>query len=119
MTNRRVDLTGDYETTVYDAARRLLAEGADPGDTVETWRAGKLSMSGVIGGVAKWQAVFAATGPRLVRHKGCISALPAAKTPAPVPERAIQLPRPFHDGASSPCQSWRIPGELVQEAPMA
>jgi hypothetical protein len=83
VTKHRVDLTGDYETTVYDVARRLLAEGVDPGDTVETWRDGKLSMSGVIGELAKWQAVFAATGPRLVRHKGCISGSPAAKTVEP------------------------------------
>ncbi len=35
LSTHRVDLTGDYETTVYDVARRLLAEGADPGDRVE------------------------------------------------------------------------------------
>jgi hypothetical protein len=84
MTKRRVDHTGDYETTVYDAARRLLAEGADPGDTVETWRDGKLSMSGgVIGELTKWQAAFASTGPRLGRHKTCISSSLAAKTAEP------------------------------------
>jgi hypothetical protein len=60
---------------------RLLAEGADPADTVETWRDGKLSMSsGVIGVLAKWQVVFASTGPRLVRHESCISARSAAET---------------------------------------
>jgi hypothetical protein len=42
----KVDLTGDYETNVYDAARRLLAAGADPVDTVETYRGGKPSMTG-------------------------------------------------------------------------
>src|SRR5262245_10353639 len=49
-----VDLTGDYKTTIYAAARRLLACGANPADTIETWRGGKLSMSGVIGECAKW-----------------------------------------------------------------
>jgi hypothetical protein len=44
-----VDLTGDCRTTGYTAARRLLAEGADPADTIETYRGGKLSMSGIIG----------------------------------------------------------------------
>jgi hypothetical protein len=84
MTVHKVDLTGDYETTVYDAARRLLAECADPGDRVETRRNGILSMSGVIGELAKLQVVFAATGPRLVRYKGCISGSLAAKTAQPV-----------------------------------
>jgi hypothetical protein len=80
VSDHRVDLTGDYETTVYDAARRLLAEGADLADTVETWRDSKLSMSGVIGVLAKRQVVFASTGARLVRHKDCISARLAAET---------------------------------------
>jgi hypothetical protein len=48
-----VDLTGDSRTTVYSAARRLLAEGADPADTIETYRGGKLSMSGIIGKFAE------------------------------------------------------------------
>jgi hypothetical protein len=65
----KVDLTGDYETTVYDAARRLLAEGADPGDTVETRRNGILSISGVIGELAKWKVEFRASGPCLTRHR--------------------------------------------------
>jgi hypothetical protein len=80
MTTHRVNLTG-YETTVHDAARRLLAGGADPCDTVETWRMGKLSMS-----LAKWQVVFATAGPRLVRHKGCISGLPVAGPGVPAHE---------------------------------
>jgi hypothetical protein len=84
VSTHRVDLTGDYETTVYDAARRRLEEGADLADTVETWQGGKLSMSGVIGILAKWQVVFASTGPRLVRHKGCILARLTPGTPAPV-----------------------------------
>jgi hypothetical protein len=58
-----VDLTGDYQTTIYDTASRLLADGADPGVTVESYRDGKLSMSGVIGERAKWQVVFRARGP--------------------------------------------------------
>ena len=65
-------------------ARRLLAEGADPGDTVETWRSGVLSMSGVIGELAKWQAAFATRGPHLMRHKTYISGSLAAETAAPV-----------------------------------
>jgi flavin-binding protein dodecin len=85
-TIRKVDLTGDYETTVYDAARRLLAEGADPADTVETWRGGKLSMFGVIGELAKWQVAFATAGPCLQRHKTRISACVAPEMPAPVRE---------------------------------
>jgi hypothetical protein len=78
-----VDLTGEYETTIYDAAGRLLAEGAAPADTVETWRDGKLSLSGVIGVLAERQVVSASTGPRLVRHKGRISARLAAETAEP------------------------------------
>jgi ISXO2-like transposase domain len=50
MTVHRADLTGDYEATVYDAARRLLAEGASPADMVTTHRNGVPSMSrGVVG----------------------------------------------------------------------
>jgi hypothetical protein len=49
-----VDLSGDYGTTIYDVARRLLEEGADSHDTVETRRGSILSMSGVIGELAKW-----------------------------------------------------------------
>ncbi len=39
---------------IYAAARRLLAAGADPADTVETWRKGPLCMSGKIGELAEW-----------------------------------------------------------------
>ncbi len=49
----KVDLTGDYRTTVYASARRLLAEGAAPGDTIEIYRRGQLSMSAAIGVAAK------------------------------------------------------------------
>jgi hypothetical protein len=76
----KVDLTGDYETTIYDAARRLLAGGTDPGDLIETWRNGTLSMSGVIGELAKWQVEFRASGPCLTRHRAIVRARPAAKT---------------------------------------
>jgi hypothetical protein len=65
------------------APTRSLAEGADLADTVETWRGGKLSMSGKVGELAKWQVVFASTGPRLVRHKGCILGRLAAETDVP------------------------------------
>jgi hypothetical protein len=64
--------------------RRKRAQGADPGDRVETRRHGIHSMSGVLGELAKLQVVFAATGPRLVRHKGCISGPLAAKMAQPV-----------------------------------
>lgn len=67
----KVDLTGDYETTIYDAARRALAKGANPSDTVEIWRSGKFSMSGVVGWLAKRRVVFASSGLRLTPHTGC------------------------------------------------
>jgi hypothetical protein len=80
----KIDLTGDYETTIYDVARRLLAAGADTGDRVETRRHGIFSMSGIVGELAKLQVVFAASGPRLVRYKGCISGPLTAETRGPV-----------------------------------
>jgi hypothetical protein len=79
----RVDLTGDYETTVYDAARRLLAEGADPADTIETRRGGVLSMTGKIGECAKWTVEFRSTGPCLVPRRGVGTARVTAKTAEP------------------------------------
>lgn len=48
-----VDLTNDYATSIYAAARTLLANGALPADMIETYRNGKLSMSGNIGICAK------------------------------------------------------------------
>jgi hypothetical protein len=51
MAIHRIDLTGDYRTTIYTVARRVLADGADPMDRAETWRNGKLSMSGIVGEV--------------------------------------------------------------------
>jgi hypothetical protein len=81
---RKVDLTGDYETTVYDAARRLLVGGADPAGTVETWRDGKLSMSGVIGELAKWRVAFRGSGPCLVPYAASTLAVLAAETAVPV-----------------------------------
>jgi hypothetical protein len=53
MTKHVVDLTGDYHAPIFSAARQLLAKGADASDTIETWRNGKLSMSGIIGECAK------------------------------------------------------------------
>jgi hypothetical protein len=81
MSTHRIDLTGDYDTTIYDAARRLLAEGAVPADTIEIARGGVLSMTGKIGECAKWQVVFRASGPRLAPHQGCLSAPPAPGRP--------------------------------------
>jgi hypothetical protein len=49
----KVDLTGNYRTNIYTAARALLTRGASPSDTIETWRDGKLSMSGNVGECAK------------------------------------------------------------------
>ena len=82
MTVHRIDLSGDYRTTVCDVARRLLAGGADPGDTVETWRNGKLSMSGVIGEAAKWTVGSGPYGLRLVRHAASVTGRWAAETPS-------------------------------------
>jgi hypothetical protein len=68
----RIDLTGDYKTTIYAAARRLLAGGTDPDDTVETWRGGVLSMSGgAIGGLAQLTVAETPrlrTGPHHLHH---------------------------------------------------
>jgi hypothetical protein len=75
------DLTGDYETTIYEVARQLLGRDADPADMVATCRNGVLSMSGVIGELAKWTAVFSAKGPGLARVKPPISAPSAGKSP--------------------------------------
>jgi hypothetical protein len=75
----KVDLTGDYETNVYDAARRLLAAGADPVDTVETYRGGKPSMTAVIGEAAKWAPDVSSMKLRRWKAPLCReTALPAA-----------------------------------------
>jgi hypothetical protein len=95
MAEGLVDLSGDYQTTIYDAARRLLAAGADPSHTLETRRAGHLSKSGKIGELAKWRVVFASTGPRLERYKDRPPAPPAAKTTdGPIIHRPSP-PKPF------------------------
>jgi hypothetical protein len=110
VSTHRVDLTGDYETTIYDAARRLLAGSASdvrgensppkkppqgdgdfsrgensPGDddTIETWRGGVLSMTGKIGECAKWTVEFRSTGPCLVPHRGVGTARLAAEMAGP------------------------------------
>lgn len=49
MAHHDVDLSGDYRSTIYAAARRLMAKGAAAEDTLSTWGDGKLSMSGVVG----------------------------------------------------------------------
>jgi hypothetical protein len=76
----RLDLTGDYDTTIYDAARRLLAEGASPHDQVETYRNGMISMGANIGWAAKWRVDFRASGPCLARYQTPGLAPPAAET---------------------------------------
>ena len=42
----QVHAVDDYKTTIYAEAQKLLSDGARPGDTIETYRNGKLSMSG-------------------------------------------------------------------------
>jgi hypothetical protein len=70
MTVHRADLAGDYGATIYDVARQLLADGADPDDMVATWRGGVLSMSGIIGELAKWTVRDSPGGTfRLVRYE--------------------------------------------------
>jgi hypothetical protein len=86
----KCDLTGDYETTIYDAARQLLAAGADPRDRVETRRHGILSMSGIVGECAKWRVAFPASGPCLVRYATPTLAPLAANSP----HSGIQAPEP-------------------------
>jgi hypothetical protein len=45
-----VDLTGDYGTNIFDAARWLLENGlAEPSDLIETERNGQSSMCGQVG----------------------------------------------------------------------
>jgi hypothetical protein len=90
----RVDLTDDYDTTIYDVARRLLAEGADTGDRVETRRNGVFSMSGIVGELAKWQVVFRGSGPCLVRYAASTSGPPAPETAEPVSEGPAYPSRP-------------------------
>jgi hypothetical protein len=65
----RVDLPGDDKTTIYAAARRLLAAGAGPDDTVETWRDGMRCMSGRIGECAKWTVRETDIGLYLVKWR--------------------------------------------------
>jgi hypothetical protein len=76
----KVDLIGDDETTIYDVARRLLAEGAGPRDEVQTYREGVISMAGKIGWLAKWRVVFRPGGPCLERYAGPTLAGVAGKT---------------------------------------
>lgn len=83
MSAHCLDLTGDYRTTIYGEARRLLAEGANPADSIETRRNGKLSMSGTVGQCAKWEVVDDG-GLRLRKHsRPSTLARPAAKSLIP------------------------------------
>jgi hypothetical protein len=52
MAHYVIDLTGDYRTTVYAAARSLLKAGAEYDDTLETVRGGRRSMQGIVGQAA-------------------------------------------------------------------
>jgi hypothetical protein len=107
----KVDLTGDYETNVYDAARRLLAAGADPVDTVETYRGGKPSMTAVIGEAAKWAPDVSSMKLRRWKAPLCReTALPAAVSgPAaaydgrPPDDVATDDPRSRNDRHNGPC----------------
>jgi hypothetical protein len=62
-----VDLTNNYETTIYAEARKLLAAGADSADLIETWRNAKLSMSGIVGQCAKLTVSEDKHGKRAMR----------------------------------------------------
>jgi hypothetical protein len=66
-----VDLTGDYETSIFTAARRLLAEGAAPADEIETQRDGIPCMRGSnIGKCAKLTVrETPQRGPEVVRYQ--------------------------------------------------
>lgn len=90
---RRVDLTGDHRATIYTAARRLLAAGADPADIIETWRNGQLSMSATIGEAAKWT----------IREKddGDLSLLLVRWRPFPATRLAARTALPTRDGKSA------------------
>jgi hypothetical protein len=92
------DLSNDYDTTIYDAARWFIAHGTDPSHMLEIRRDGKLSMSGIIGELAKWTVEFRASGPRLVPHRDCGIARLAAKAPPP----AIVVPEPGEEALPPP-----------------
>lgn len=66
-----VDLTGDYRTTIYAAARRAVAEGADPSGEIATYRNGTLSMRGNIGRCAEIDVSdpASAKGMRMVKWR--------------------------------------------------
>lgn len=96
-TVHRVDLTGDYETTIYDAARRLIAEGVNPRDEVQTFRDGVISMCGHIGWLAKWRVVFADDGPCLKRYCAPTLARLAAETAEEANPGMEGLTRPVAD----------------------
>jgi hypothetical protein len=84
-----VDLSGDYDTTIYDVARRLLSAGADP--SVATWRNAKRSMSGVVGELAKW-TVAGNPALHLVRWKAFPRDAVRARTgKAPPPAIVVAL----------------------------
>jgi hypothetical protein len=54
--------------------------GADPAGTIETYRKGVLSMSGIVVELAKWRAVFPEVGrPRLVPYCASTLAPPTAE----------------------------------------
>jgi hypothetical protein len=90
MALHQVDLTGDYRTNIYVAARRLLANGADPADEIETRRHGKLSMSGTVGVLAGLEVVDDHGRLRLRRYKA-LSATTLARWAAKSGSRGITL----------------------------
>jgi hypothetical protein len=84
----QIDLTGDFRTTIYSASRRLLDAGADQMDTIATYRNGGLSMSGVIGDLAKWTVSDPDKGGmKLSRWK----AFPGAAMPPRTAESAFRV----------------------------
>jgi hypothetical protein len=90
-----VDLTGDRGTTIYDAARWLVAAGTDPSHTLETRRGGYLSMSGKLCELVDWTVKFRASGPYLVPYQGRPPAPLAAKSrPAVIVVPEVAGPSP-------------------------
>lgn len=95
---RKVDLTGDYETTIYDVARQLLAEGADPIDEVWTYRTDKwtgksvISMKANIGWAAKWTVVDDKRRGLAIRRWKPFPDAPVASRTAETGKEGTQVP---------------------------
>jgi hypothetical protein len=63
----KVDLSGNYSVTIFQAARWVLSQGlASFDDEIETWRDGKFSMVGNLASCAG--RVANPTSPTLIRR---------------------------------------------------